>query len=156
MWEQNGQNLLGKTGEIKDTGTNIVRNTNNVDNSIMKTSDAKRKESVAERAPLTGDANNIHRISVHSIPTYTSNVHKSLESSLFNELAQYSTATSAKSAPHLQEIYKSSQVNGNVEHTNGLHDTPFIKSIAHASTNTDFLPRYFMIIIYRIFYYCLL
>ncbi|XP_076682485.1 centriole duplication and spindle assembly protein centrobin isoform X2 [Andrena cerasifolii] len=125
-WEQNVQ----KPGEVE--GTDALRSTNNIDKSIPKASNVKRKGSAAEPISLTMD-------NVNGIQTYP--MHKNLDSSLLNDLAQFNTAVSTKSTSHLPESYQSSQYNGTAQHSNELHDAPFIKSIAHASTNTEFLPR---------------
>ncbi|XP_076238130.1 centriole duplication and spindle assembly protein centrobin [Calliopsis andreniformis] len=134
-WQQNPPNPAMKIGEIKGTTVNTLQNTNNGDKSMARTSDANRKESVTAKSSLNvDDVNSIHRHITHNVQTYP--LHSNLDSLLLNELTQYSTAASVKSAPHLSENYKS-----NAEETIELHGVPFTKSIAHASTNTDFLPR---------------
>ena len=133
-WEQNVQ----KPGEVE--GTDAVRSTNNIDKSIPKANNVKRKGSATEPISLNMDnVNSASAIGAHSIQTYP--MHKNLDSSLLNDLTQYNTAISTKSTSHLPENYQSSQYNGTAQHSNELHDAPFIKSIAHASTNTEFLPR---------------
>lgn len=138
-WEQNVQ----KPGEVE--GTDALRSTNNIDKSIPKANNVKRKGSATEPISLNMDnVNSASAIGAHSIQTYP--MHKNLDSSLLNDLTQYNNAISTKSTSHLPESYQSSQYNGTAQHSNELHDAPFIKGIAHASTNTEFLPRYIIIV----------
>ncbi|XP_034184021.1 centriole duplication and spindle assembly protein centrobin isoform X2 [Osmia lignaria lignaria] len=117
-WEQSTQKSLSKTGETENT--NDLKNINNANKSVAKASDTKKQETVTEQA-------------------------KTSDALLLNELTKYNTATSTMSTeynlPHLSETYQSSEQNGNVRHMKETSDVPFVKSICHASTNTDFFPR---------------
>ncbi|KZC09451.1 PREDICTED: restin homolog [Dufourea novaeangliae] len=141
-WEQNIKKPSLKTEQVE--GTSTLKDTNNIDKSVSKPSDAKRMESTSEQATLNvGDTNSVAAINAHAVQTQS--MHKNSNSSLLNELTQYNTATSTRStelyASCVSETYKSSQQNGNVQHMKEVHEAPFTKSTVHASTNTDFFPR---------------
>ncbi|XP_031844205.2 centriole duplication and spindle assembly protein centrobin [Nomia melanderi] len=145
VWEQSVKKPILKTEQIEDINT--IKNINNFNKSIFNANDAKRKESIVEQVPVsvndTNSAGTNNTLAVHTRP-----VQKNSESSLHNELSQYNTATSTRStesyAPCLTETYRSSQQNGNVQHTKEVHEVPFTvhsKNTVNASTNTDIFPR---------------
>lgn len=139
-WEQNTQYQVSKTEEIESIDKSV--NSNNIES--VKTTDVEKEELINQQISLNVDnvnsINNLHN-------TQVNNIHKKLDISLRNELVQCSTATKSTecNSLYLPESYKNFQQNGNVLYTNQIHDVPFVKNIAHASTNTEFLPRYFLL-----------
>ena len=137
-WGQNTQYQVSKTEEVESTES---VNSNNIE-SVVKTTDVQKEEPINQQVPLNVDnvnsINNLHN-------TQANNIHKKLDTSSHNELVQCNTATKSTecNSLYLPESYKSMQQNGNVLYKNQAHDVPFVKNIAHASTNTEFLPRYF-------------
>ncbi|XP_003704884.2 centriole duplication and spindle assembly protein centrobin [Megachile rotundata] len=117
-WEQNTQKSFSKTGEIENTRD--LKNISSVSKSVTKATPGKKQEIVTEQA-TTSDA------------------------SLHNELTKCNTATATTSTEfnlqHLPQTYQTSEQNGNVRHMKESSDGPFVKSICHASTNTEFFPR---------------
>lgn len=143
-WEQNIQTQVSKIGEVEHTDTN----SSSIDKSIVKANDVQNKEIVTQQIPLSIDnVNNMNSMNVHN--TEVRNMHKKIDASLHDESTQCNTATSIKSTEcnvlHLAEPYKSLQQNGNLEHIKQTCDVPLVRNIAHASTNTDFLSRYFLL-----------
>ncbi|KAK1134562.1 hypothetical protein K0M31_007344 [Melipona bicolor] len=137
-WGQNTQYQVSKTDEeIESTDKSV--NSNNIE-SIIKTTDVQKEELINQQTPLNVDnvnsINNLHNAQAN-------NIHKKLDISSHNELVQCNTATKSTecNSLYLPESYKSLQQNGNVLYTNQVHDVPFVKNIAHASTNTEFLSR---------------
>lgn len=142
-WEQS---QVSKIGEVEHTDTNL----SSIDKSIAKANDVQNKE-ITQQIPLSIDnVNNMNSMNLHN--TEICNVHKKIDTSLHDESTQCNTATSTKSTEynvlHLPEPYKSlQQQNGNLEHIKQTCDVTnkLVKNIAHASTNTDFLSRYFLL-----------
>ncbi|CAD1479713.1 unnamed protein product, partial [Heterotrigona itama] len=136
-WGQNTQYKVSKTEEVESTDKSV--NSNNIE-SVVKTTDVQKEEPINQQIPLNVDnvnsINNLHN-------TQANNIHKKLDTSLHNELVQCNTATKSTecNSLYLPESYKSLQQNGNVLYKNQAHDVSFVKNIAHASTNTEFLPR---------------
>ncbi|XP_043511819.1 CAP-Gly domain-containing linker protein 1-like isoform X1 [Frieseomelitta varia] len=135
-WEQNTQYQVSKTEEIESTDKSV--NSNNIE-SVIKTTDVEKEELINQQISNVDSVNSINNL--HN--TQANNIHKKLDISLHNELVQCNTATKSTecNSLYLPESYKSLQQNGNVLYTNQVHDVPFVKNIAHASTNTEFLPR---------------
>ncbi|CAK9813289.1 CNTROB [Anthophora plagiata] len=134
-WEQSVQKLVSKTGETEST--TALTNSNGIEKSDVKTNDAQKKEA------FTDDVNSINSNGVHNTQTHP--IHRQLNTLLHNELTQCNTATPTKSIEHsiihLSEPHRISQQTGNVQYMKQMHDVPLVKSIAHASTNTDSFPR---------------
>ncbi|CAL7940169.1 unnamed protein product [Xylocopa violacea] len=140
-WEKNVQNQPPKTGDVESALTNL----NSIDKPVLKTNDAEKKETVAQQTPLSAEnVNSASSINVHETQTHP--VHKKLDiTTSHNESTQCNTASSTKSVEHnilrLLDPYKMLQQNGHVQYAKPAHDLPLPKSSAHASTNTEFLPR---------------
>ncbi|KOC69495.1 Centrobin [Habropoda laboriosa] len=141
-WEKSVQNLVSKTGEIEST--TALTNSNSIEKSDVKANDTQKKETIAQPTSLiTDDINSISLNSLHNTQTHP--MHKQLNTLLHNGLIQCNTAPPTKNiehnALHILEPHKISQQTGNVQCVKQVHDVPLVKSIVHASTNTDSFPR---------------
>ncbi|XP_017882311.1 centromere protein F-like [Ceratina calcarata] len=134
-WQRSMESQASKTGEADSP-----RNLDSTDKSSVKTSE--QKESGTQQTTSADDVNNIHSVNTHN--TQTDPLQKKLNAPSHSESTQYNTTSSTNSVEcntYLLDPYRILQQNGNMQYVNQAHDSPFTKRMAHASTNTEFLPR---------------